>query len=470
MKKENAMKNSIKKLTAAVLAIITVLTSLLAFGCSKEEELISLLDENGESLYAIYRPDLASDDAKDAGAALRKLISEKCGVRFEYGTDDKFGIIKGKKELLVGNTNRDISKAAAEGLSETQFRFFCDGESIAIVAGNDELLPLAVEKFVELFVTENSVKVPAKLNRTWECEPAFGSFEVKNPILDHGADPYVTYHNGLYYYVWNNGHGVAISAAESLEKITYDGGVDAYTCPSEGMWSADYWAPELFYINGAWYIYVAADDGENANHRMYVMKCENEDPIAKPNSFEFVGKVTDPTDNWAIDGTILQVKDELYFVWSGWKDPSSGSHQNLYIAHMSDPTTIDSERVLISSPTNAWEGTINEGPMALYYGDNIYIVYSGNGSWTADYCLGYLRLEGDDPMVSKNWVKNPTPFLVRNKNAVGPGHCSVVPAPDGSQWIVYHANLPTAEVGWNGRSVWIQQLEFNEVTGKIKLK
>ena len=34
------------------------------------------------------------------------------------------------------------------------------------------------------------------------------------------------------------------------------------------------WAPELHYINGAFYIYVAmtTPDGNNANHRMYVLK------------------------------------------------------------------------------------------------------------------------------------------------------------------------------------------------------
>ena len=114
---------------------------------------------------------------------------------------------------------------------------------------------------------------------------------------------------------------------------------------------------------------------------------------------------------------------------------------------MSDPTTIDSERVEISRPTESWEGRINEGPTAVFNGDDTYIVYSANASYGANYCLAYLKLTGDDP---------------RSMVANGPGHCSVVPAPDGSQWVVFHANLPTEPVGWKGRSVWTQKLTFTD--------
>ena len=70
-------------------------------------------------------------------------------------------------------------------------------------------------------------------------------------------------------------------------------------------------------------------------------------------------------------------------------------------------------------------------------------------------------------MKGKSWEKSKEPILKRDRVANGPGHCSVATAPDGSQWIIYHANLPKAPVGWEGRSVWIQKLEFDD-DGKIK--
>lgn len=40
------------------------------------------------------------------------------------------------------------------------------------------------------------------------------------------------------------------------------------------------WAPEIFYIGGQWYMYFALDNGDNANHRMYVIKAvDPSDPM-----------------------------------------------------------------------------------------------------------------------------------------------------------------------------------------------
>ncbi|MCZ4136287.1 alpha-N-arabinofuranosidase, partial [Escherichia coli] len=107
------------------------------------------------------------------------------------------------------------------------------------------------------------------------------------------------------------------------------------------------WAPELHYINGAWYIYYAKDDGDNVNHRMYVM--ENTSPDPTQGNWQYKGQITDPTNKWAIDGTVLQTGGQLYFIWSGWEGDTN-VRQNLYIAHMSNPWTIDSNRVEIARP------------------------------------------------------------------------------------------------------------------------
>ena len=382
----------------------------------------------------------------------------------QYSTDDEFSKIEGADEILVGNTNRAESATALEGLQENQFRIAYINKKIVINSTNPDCLLAAAQTFVNEFVTETEIKVPEDLNRVWQCQPGFNYYEVKNPILDGGSDPYVTQLDGTYYYCWSGGEGggVMVSKAASIDKINYNGKQVVKAVPGTN-WSSEYWAPELHYLNGEWYIYVAADDGEDKNHRMYVFKGTTQDPT---DPFEMIGQITDPTDMWAIDGTVLQYKGEMYFVWSGWATPDSGGHQDLYIAHMSNPWTIDSDRVMISTPTNGWEGPLNEGPIPVYNGDDVYIVYSGNGSWTADYCLGYLKLTGDDPLKANSWEKYGSPILSRNSNAMGPGHCSVATAVDGSQWAIYHANPDVA--GWDGRTVWIQKLQFSD-NGKIKL-
>lgn len=287
--------------------------------------------------------------------------------------------------------------------------------------------------------------------------------KIKNPIYSSANDPWVVEHNGHYYYCFAGGDGrtggVRVGEIEGIDKVTEETAVQVYVAPENTMYTHDYWAPELHYINGEWYIYVAADDGNNANHRMYVLKGTSQNPTEP---FEMVGKITDNSDKWAIDGTVLTVGGEMYFVWSGWEGDVDG-RQDLYIAHMSDPTTIDSERVMIATPGYAYEKhgmPIEEGPAAVYHGDDVFIFFSGSGSWTNEYCIGYLTLTGNDPMDADAWTKGRTPLLkTRLGVGYGPGHCSVVSAPDGSMWVVYHANLQK-NAGWQGRECWISELTF----------
>jgi hypothetical protein len=149
-----------------------------------------------------------------------------------------------------------------------------------------------------------------------------------------------------------------------------------------------------------------------------------------------VGKVGDATDRWAIDGTVFKYRGKLYMIWSGWES-TVNDRQNLYIAEMSDPCTISSERVLISTPEHDWEKIdcigdgknkpfINEGPFAYTCGEKLCgLFYSASGSWSNHYCIGFLEFRGTDPMNPENWIKQPFPALSIHDGYNGPGHCSI---------------------------------------------
>lgn len=94
--------------------------------------------------------------------------------------------------------------------------------------------------------------------------------------------------------------------------------VTVFTPPPGEEYSYDVWAPELVYLRGDWYIYVAATSapGANPTHRMFVLKADTQDPQG---SWTMMGKVYDPAaDKWAIDGAAFEYNGQLYFVWSGW--------------------------------------------------------------------------------------------------------------------------------------------------------
>ena len=97
------------------------------------------------------------------------------------------------------------------------------------------------------------------------------------------------------------GHPVHRAGAEDLH-----GRGDGSPC-------CEWWAPEVHQIDGRWYVYVAADDGDNENHRTYVLSA---DTITGPYAFE--GRLELPGDRWAIDATVFAVGDATYMVWSGW--------------------------------------------------------------------------------------------------------------------------------------------------------
>lgn len=311
---------------------------------------------------------------------------------------------------------------------------------------------IATEQITEMITEVETVTDPTTRTR-YEI--------VNNPIHNGGGDPWVVSWEGDYYYCYSIGNGVSIAKMPSLHKLQPKG-MTVYSAPGGTTYSHEYWAPELHYIRGEWYIYVAADGGNNENHRMYVLKGTSQNPRSP---FEMVGQITDPSNKWAIDGTVMEFNGELYFIWSGWEGDVNVA-QNIYIAHMSDPCTIDSERVCISVPKFSWEKHgnpyVNEGPTVLQHDGKTFLIYSASGSWTDHYCLGILTLVGNDPMNPEHWEKEKQPVFKMNQGVCyGPGHSSFSTAIDGSVWMIYHGNLVSGS-GWSGRSVWISPVNFDE--------
>jgi GH43 family beta-xylosidase len=394
---------------------------------------------------------------KEFGANLRASTM----VFFDM-KDDSEPAAEGAKEILLGSTNRTQSAEAYNQLGADQIGFYMIDGQLAIVSNFEDGFKTAGKEFQKRYVKDGAIKLMSDLSVRIQCEIGYDYVKVSNTQDIGGDDPYVIEHDGNYYYCWSNG-GVMVAKIDGLDKIVKDNGVRVFDRAEGGF--ENVWAPELHYIDGEWYIYVAMCEGtaDNAAHRMYCLKGTSQDPT---DPFELVGKVTDPTDKWAIDGTVFKYNDELYTVWSGWAGNTDGQ-QNLYIAHMSNPWTIDSERVMISSPSLAYErydtspAAVNEGPAVLVNGDRIIVVYSCNGSWGDNYSLTAVYCDAENMMKSRGWQKLEKPLLTKGKQTYGPGHCSFSTAEDGSLWVIYHANLISGS-GWGGRSVRIQPVEWKD--------
>ncbi|ANH80733.1 glycosyl hydrolase family 43 [Niabella ginsenosidivorans] len=293
-----------------------------------------------------------------------------------------------------------------------------------------------------------------------------------NPILSSGPDPWVTRKGDYYYYTQTTGNGIKLWKTQYVDDLRNAVAATVWTPAAGTAYAADVWAPELHYLDNKWYLYVtAATAGNNASHRIYVLENSSADPLNT--GWVFKGKVADPSDKFAIDATVFTYKNNNYMVWSGWQGDVDGE-QDLFIAKLSNPYTIEGSRVLISKPTYDWEKIstgvnvlVNEGPEVVQNANgNVFLTYSANGCWSDDYCLGMLSLKADgDPLNPADWTKSPVPVFTKNTSggAFGPGHNGFFKSPDGKEdWIIYHANSLAGQGCGDTRNPRIQKFTWKQ--------
>ncbi|HZI25177.1 MAG TPA: family 43 glycosylhydrolase [Chryseolinea sp.] len=263
-----------------------------------------------------------------------------------------------------------------------------------------------------------------------------------NPISDL-ADPHITYYENFYYLTGTTGSNITIKKAATLNSLKFAPPKVVFTPPSGGP-CCNFWAPELHRINNTWYVYyTAGTNSDLTSQRTWVIENTSSDPVA--GSWTNKGQIYHNVENfWAIDGSVFQLRDKNYFVWSGHSDASS-TVQNIYISEMSSPWTLTGPRIKLSSPEYLWErnGEINEGPVVIQKNDKMFLIYSASGCWTDEYSLGMLTMNAvDNPLNASSWTKTDHPVFVTNSTAFayGPGHNGFFLSPDGTElWNAYHA-------------------------------
>jgi GH43 family beta-xylosidase len=275
-----------------------------------------------------------------------------------------------------------------------------------------------------------------------------------NPLFPSGADPWIIQKDSFYYYTHTIGNRIVIWKTKNLSGLKTAEQKTIWIPEPSKAYSKEIWAPEIHFINKVWYVYFAADDGKNRNHRLYVLENKSADPMK--GEWVFKGKIYQPEDKWAIDGSVFEHNNQLYIIWSGWEGDENG-RQDIYISKLKNPWTMEGNRVRLSSPNIEWEKhgdlydesnpprvLVNEGPQILKRKNRLFLIYSASGCWTDYYALGMLSITADKNLLdSASWKKNPEPVFKQNpENGVfAPGHNSFFVSPDGKEnWILYHAN------------------------------
>lgn len=287
-----------------------------------------------------------------------------------------------------------------------------------------------------------------------------------NPLIT-GADPWVAQKDSFYYYLHTLGNRVAIWKTRSMTKLNSATVTTVFSATPGTPNGNNVWAPELHFLDGKWYIYYTAGSGPDATQRTWVLENGNADPTT--GTWTDKGRIfSSDADFWAIDGSILEHNGSRYFMWSG-RPNLAVQNQNIYIAKMANPWTLETPTVMLTKPELNWEvngGPVNEGPQMLKNKDGkILMIYSASGCWTDDYNLGMLRLkDGGNPLVAADWTKNQTPVFSKSvaNRAFGPGHNSFFTSPDGKEnWIIYHANSNSGDGCSEKRNVRMQSFTWS---------
>ncbi|PHH78236.1 hypothetical protein CDD80_7190 [Ophiocordyceps camponoti-rufipedis] len=285
-------------------------------------------------------------------------------------------------------------------------------------------------------------------------------------------DPWIISSNNLFYFTFTLANRVEIWASPHLEDFRNCQKTTIWQPEPNSPWSADVWAPELHRIGGKWYVYTcgAPPDTGNAGHRTLVLESEKEDPM-DASGWTFLGPLKGMSDHWSIDATVFSISgDDLYCCWSGWPPgDTSDTQQDLFLAKMANPTQVQAETTIcICHASKAWERAdegargVAEGPTWVDFAGFRGIVYSAHGSWTSEYKLGLIALDGNDPLRAKSWSKRAAPLLVSDKShggPFGPGHASFLPSPhsDGRIYCIYHGTSEYGQ-GWDNRKARVMSL------------
>ena len=263
---------------------------------------------------------------------------------------------------------------------------------------------------------------------TTACRQTAVSTEQAHMLLQNAKYPHATFYGDRYYFTSQpTADTIYLTAVGQLEDLAH--------AEPQAVWSSDneqpfqhLWSPELHRIQGAWYIYFEADDGNMDNHHLYVIRNANDNPLR--GTWEMCGELhTNDEWNYGLHPTILNIESGLYLLWSGWpKRRTEIETQCIYIAQMDNPWTVGSERVMLSKPEYEWElqwinpnGNrlaypiyVNENPEAFRTPDgrHVCVCYSASGIWTIYHVLGMLTAPASaDLLDPASWTKSPEPLF-----------------------------------------------------------
>lgn len=281
----------------------------------------------------------------------------------------------------------------------------------------------------------------------WSCSSCSEQDkEEKTPSPVLLGDPFIMLHEGTYYaYGTEAENGITVYTSADL--LTWKKEKELALHKNDTWADRWFWAPEIYYVNGKFYMYFSADE--------HIGVAIADSPLGP-----FVQSQKKPMieGEKTIDNSLFIDDDgKPYLYFDRFNDGL-----NIWVAELEDDLQTIKESTLtpcihVSQPWEEVWPRVNEGAFVTKHKGLYYLTYSGNSYESPFYGVGYAT--ATSPMGP--WTKfEKNPILQKPDTLVGVGHSAMFRDKAGQLKIVFHAHHDQNNI--HPRIMYIADVTFTD--------
>jgi len=261
------------------------------------------------------------------------------------------------------------------------------------------------------------------------------------------GDPFILLYDGMYYaYGTSSDNGILVYTSEDLE--TWKIPENNLALNKDDVWADQwYWAPEVYHINGKFYMYYSADE--------HICVAVADNPLGP-----FRQDVRKPmiADEKCIDNSLFIDDDgKAYLYFDRFNDGL-----NIWVAELEDNLTEIKPETMQACihVSQEWEEVwprVNEGSFVIKHNGVYYMTYSANSYESPFYGIGVAT--ATSPFGPWKKYEN-NPIYQNVGELVGIGHSAMFTDKDGILRIVFHSH--NSKVSIHPRLMHISTVTFEK--------
>jgi len=269
------------------------------------------------------------------------------------------------------------------------------------------------------------------------------------------GDPFIMLHEDKYYaYGTSSPDGIRVYVSDDL--ITWTEPEKSLVLHKDDVWADRFfWAPEVYYRKGRFYMYYSADE--------HICAATSDSPLGP-----FRQEVKKPmiADEKCIDNSLFIDDDgKPYLFFDRFNDGL-----NICVAELED-NLIEIKRktphpcIHVSQPWEEVLPRVNEGSFVVKHKGVYYMTYSANGYTSPFYGIGFATAT----KINGVWTKYEQNPIYQNVGSLaGIGHSAMFTDREGNLRIVFHSHNSKQKI--HPRTMHISEVRFVEKNGKTVME